>query len=336
MCRPNPNQRAIKNVRAFTLIELLVVIAIIAVLIALLLPAVQQAREAARRTQCKNNMKQLGLALHNYHDVHNILPPGYTQENNGGYQGHSALYFLLPYFEQANLWSTFNANKPLTNKTTSAGVLAASVIPVFLCPSDPGSEGLSSYVSGGNIYLHGKTCYRMNAGSRPFFATSSSNDGVFMCLGPAARKASTAPVGTATKIANLTDGLTNTIAFGEHSLYDPNFDTFITWNSNSALKDWAWWYPAGGDNGIQDLFCGSFSAVGYNTPFKKGDPGAPGSQSAWYTYQDMRLNAIGSMHTGGANVTLCDGSVRFVSNSMSQITLGYLCQRADGNVTGEY
>ncbi|MDB5384400.1 MAG: prepilin-type cleavage/methylation protein [Planctomycetaceae bacterium] len=336
MSQSGPQKLAIKVRRAFTLIELLVVIAIIAVLIALLLPAVQQAREAARRTQCKNNMKQLGLAIHNYHDTHGTFPMGFTQEKQGStYEGHSAFYFMLPFLEQTNLWTTFDVNHPINNKTTTPGVLSATVVPAFLCPSDPGATGLAVYSDGSQ---HGKICYRLNGGSRPIFPTSATNDGVFMCVGPASgtAKAASAPNGIAVTMANITDGTTNTIAFGEHYLVDNNFDSFVGWNSNTLLKDWTWWYPAGGYNGLQDLMCGAFAPVGYMTPFKLGDPGAPTSSSGWYTYQDMRMSAIGSAHTGGANVTLCDGSVRFVSNSMSQIMLGYLCQRSDGNVVSDY
>jgi prepilin-type N-terminal cleavage/methylation domain-containing protein/prepilin-type processing-associated H-X9-DG protein len=336
MPQSSPRTHSVQRRRAFTLIELLVVIAIIAVLIALLLPAVQQAREAARRSQCKNNMKQLGLALHNYHDVHLTFPMGFSQEKQGStYQGHSAYYFMLPFLEQTNIWTTFDANHPINNKTTTAGVLAATVVPVFLCPSDPGAVGLSVYTDGTQ---YGKICYRLNGGSRPVFPTSATNDGVFMCVGPASgtAKAASAPNGIAVTMAHVTDGTTNTNALGEHSLIDNNFDSFISFNSNSLLQNWTWWYPAGGYNGLQDLMCGAFAPVGYTTPFKKGDPGAPTTASAWYTYQDMRMSAIGSAHTGGANVTLCDGSVRFVSNSMSQLTLQYLCQRSDGNIIGEY
>src|SRR5664279_3879292 len=95
--------------RGFTLIELLVVIAIIAVLIALLLPAVQQAREAARRSQCKNNLKQFGLALHNYHEVNGMFPSG-QYFNNAGFQYCSPVTMLLPYFEQSNLYNSYNLN----------------------------------------------------------------------------------------------------------------------------------------------------------------------------------------------------------------------------------
>ncbi len=322
--------------RGFTLIELLVVIAIIGVLVSILLPAVQQAREGARRAQCQNHMKQLGLAVHNYHDTHGTFPMGFTQENiRGTYQGHSAFYYIMPFIDQTTLWNTFDSSIPINNRVAASSprVKAAVPVSIYLCPSDPGAQGLALY---NGQYQYAKTSYRLNGGSRPVFATSATNDGVFMCVGPAARQASTAPLGTAVAIAEVTDGTTNTIAFGEHYLTDDNFDTFVSWNSNSLLKDWSWYYPAGGDNGLQDIMCGAFAPVGYMTPFKMGQPGAPTSQSAWYVYQDMRINAIGSAHTGGANVTLCDGSVRFISNSLSQTLLTYLCKRADKQILGEF
>jgi prepilin-type processing-associated H-X9-DG protein len=216
-------------------------------------------------------------------------------------------------------------------------VKSGARIDAFLCPSDPGaSPGYKQYQTSGEWY--GATNYRANGGSRPIFATSSTNDGVFMAIGNNARKAATAPVGTAVKIAEVIDGTSNTIAFGEHHLWDPNFDTFTTagWNSNDTISGWARWYPSGGDAGMGNIMCGSFAPVGYKTPWKHGDPGAPGSSAAWFTFQDMRLNAIGSAHTGGANVTLCDGSVRFLSDSMSQTILTYICQRGDGQVAGEF
>ena len=149
--------------RGFTLIELLVVIAIIAILIALLLPAVQQAREAARRTQCKNNLKQIGLALHNYHDTHNQFPascvnPGSYLANAGGFvpagmiRNHTGYLFLLPMLEQSNLYNQINFSLP-TGKADWNGVggggeqavLAKVKIPAFECPSDPPFDSPHTY-----------------------------------------------------------------------------------------------------------------------------------------------------------------------------------------------
>lgn len=333
--------------RGFTLIELLVVIAIIAILVSLLLPAVQQAREAARRTQCKNNLKQLGLAAHNYHDVYNKFPPGFTQTTNlpaagpglGGFQGTSVFCAILPYLEQANLYSTFDQAVPKRNIATKPGVLSGTVVQAYLCPSDAGiGDGLDTYTAVTPTQYYGRTNYRANGGSRPIFATSATNDGVFMCVGPGARKASTAPNGFCTSMRDLTDGTTNTILFGEHHKVDRNFDTFTTagWNSGSTIAGWSRWYPAGGDSGLGNLMCGSFAPIGYVTPWAHGATGAPTSSGSWFIHQDRRLSAIGSAHTGGAQVALCDGSVRFLSNSLSASVLQYLCQRDDGQVLGEF
>ena len=130
--------------RGFTLIELLVVIAIIAILIALLLPAVQQAREAARRTQCKNNLKQLGLALHNYHDVHRCFPFGHE----GTTKSFSAFSMLLPYLEQANVYNQIDFNVPISHANNAGPLLIE--LPALRCPSDmanalPSIGGATNY-----------------------------------------------------------------------------------------------------------------------------------------------------------------------------------------------
>ncbi len=327
----------------FTLIELLVVIAIIGILIGLLLPAVQAVREAARRTSCQNNLRQVSLAAMNYESAFKRFPPGFTQDylpnptgSGSSYQGHSVFYYLLPFIEMTNLFDTMDANIPKANVAhTATDGKAGTPIATFLCPSDMlKNETIPYPESGTPIEYYGGTSYLANGGSRPIYATYSTNDGVFMATGSAARKAPTAPQAIICRIADIIDGLSNTILFGEHRHEDRNFDTFTVagWNSGSTIRGWSRWYPAGGDNGLGDIMGGAYAPINYQIPWAHGDPGAPGSASAWYDYQDRRLSAFGSLHPAGANLGLSDGSVRFVASQMTQTILTYYCQRADHNV----
>ena len=136
--------------RGFTLIELLVVIAIIAILIALLLPAVQQAREAARRTQCRNNLKQIGLALHNYHDTFRLFPPGVIRDGQNNSEAWGWTVFILPFLEQANLYNQLDPDtyrlrdllaglNPTYPAPTANAAILQNPLSVFICPSDPNS-----------------------------------------------------------------------------------------------------------------------------------------------------------------------------------------------------
>ncbi len=178
----------------FTLIELLVVIAIIAILIALLLPAVQQAREAARRSTCKNNLKQIGLALHNYHDTHKIFPPGYivsASASNGGL-GWGA--FLLPFLDQANLYSNLPTNtgaKPNNNADRGGAVL-----PAFMCPSD------ASPAVNTNRGDYGKSNFVGMIGRTDPGNLNTDGDGTFYW-------------NSGVQLRDITDGASNTILIGE-------------------------------------------------------------------------------------------------------------------------
>jgi prepilin-type N-terminal cleavage/methylation domain-containing protein len=164
-CQPSPKRQARRR-SGFTLIELLVVIAIIAILIALLLPAVQQAREAARRSQCKNNLKQLGLALHNYHDVYNAFPQGHAQIQAripvASYEGRGLWVAILPYIEQTALYNLYNFD---AHGLAQVPAVLNSKIPAFICPSDRAWTA-SNY---------GGVNYGGSVGSTPNFWGNSSN-----------------------------------------------------------------------------------------------------------------------------------------------------------------
>lgn len=328
----------------FTLVELLVVIAIIGILIGMLLPAVQQVREAARRTSCANNIRQLAIAAMNYESAIQEFPPGFEQEylvdpldsSNNGYQGHSVFYYLLPHMEQNNVFDDMDRQIPRRNRVASPDLnRAGSVIPTFLCPSDVLPNTALPYPSTGTpIEFYGATSYRANGGERPIFATRATNDGMFMATGPDARKAFTAPMGQEVTIGAVRDGTSNTILFGEFYHFDPNFDTFTEagWNSGSTIQGWSRWYPGGGDQGLANIMAGAFAPVNYEIPWAYGEPGAPTSQGAWYIFQDQRLSSFSSGHAAGANFAFTDGSTRFIRESIAQNVLRLYCERADGEI----
>ena len=203
----------------FTLIELLVVIAIIAILIALLLPAVQQAREAARRTQCKNNLKQLGLALHNYHDVHRAFPPGIVnQEGNTANDGArnrlnwSWAVFVLPYIDQAPLFNQINPGPVRGTAAISDPVIRAVMqkpFPAFRCPSDTGpdvnTDGQRRVKdSGGTLHSHSLSNYIASNCSAELRPQADIADGVFYS-------------NSKVRMRDITDGTSNTIGVGERA-----------------------------------------------------------------------------------------------------------------------
>ena len=198
--------------RGFTLIELLVVIAIIAILIALLLPAVQQAREAARRMSCKNNLKQMGLALHNYHGVFKTLPPGYRFKPNSPSDGlGTANVSLLPYLEQANLQNLIDPTIPWYLLTPN---LARQHIAVFVCPTDPASNP-TTYpfiaalgVPVGDTFANSSYAYSKGWDDALCFSPGFGAP-------PVTRKSGVFAFHSKTRFADITDGTSNTFAIGE-------------------------------------------------------------------------------------------------------------------------
>ncbi|HZZ81385.1 MAG TPA: DUF1559 domain-containing protein [Gemmataceae bacterium] len=305
---------------AFTLIELLVVIAIIAILIALLVPAVQKVREAAARTQCVNNLKQIGVGLHNYHSVYKAFPPGSNS------LGFTVITQLLPYVEQDPLYRTIDFTSKATG-ATNAGPTGVS-IPMLLCPSDRNQQTPAG--QGGNNYF-------ANYGTEPwFFQTSTTANGVF----------SLHETGRGITLVQITDGSSNTAAFSELRKGDFNNAQYSPqdWLNASSLGapttiDQAYslcqsidttnltyqWLSAGGEwlndsaTGTAYLHCG---------PPNSTNCGFPGNLR-------FCVNA-NSDHTGGLNLLLCDGSVRFVVNSISLPTWRALGTRATGDIPGDF
>jgi prepilin-type N-terminal cleavage/methylation domain-containing protein/prepilin-type processing-associated H-X9-DG protein len=322
----------------FTLIELLVVIAIIAVLIGLLLPAVQKVREAANRMSCTNNLKQLALAAHTYHDANHSFPPGLTQIPSP-FRGNSLFAHLLPYFEQDNLHRQWDFANPARNTAGGRSARSATVLKVLLCPTDVLAQNPVDYR--GTFY--GATSYGGNGGTRSYFPSSSTADGMFFTTGPASSpRANQAPV----RMAEVVDGTSNTLFFGERFHSDPNFDSFSTVGGSPVaytdpIWNWSWWAPSGGFNGIGDVTMSAFVPINYRHPCNYANrgqcsPAITGSTSSFFIWQDRRLCAWGSGHAGGANFAFVDGSVRFLSDSLPLVTLQALGTRAGGETVSNF
>ena len=301
--------------RAFTLIELLVVIAIIAILIGLLLPAVQKVREAAARAQCINNLKQIGVALHNYHSSYNTFPVGSNQ------LGFTVISQLLPYIEQNNLYNQINFMVSATNAANSGPT--GTTIKILLCPSD--QIYLPPAGLGGNNYF-------ANYGTAiQFFQPSTVANGVFALRDT-----------TGISVLGITDGTSNTAAFSELKKGDFNNAVYgpADWLNASSLgapttADQAdamcqgintanlgyQWLSAGGE-WLNDSNTGTaYTHVGLPNSINCGFP-------ATLTFD---VNAS-SYHIGGVNVLLCDGSVRFITSTISLPTWRALGTRAGGEV----
>lgn len=339
--------------RAFTLIELLVVIAIIAILIALLLPAVQQAREAARRTQCKNNLKQLGLAIHNYHDVFNTFPMNQMKSDGGnsreagaaheGVQRISWLAGILPYIDQAPMYNRIEFEPPAgvtwsgdsTFKTDNMKEISQTSMPAFKCPSAalPDIASAWSQTSGGPNFDYARTDYvgsmghvwggwkdcgnvpdfpmpnnlsQRGAAGTPWISNQWIEDG--------GRINGMFHYGSyAFRIRDVTDGTSNTIAVHEDMHWkggNGNFDYGV--NDTSG-----WITPLG--------------AIGNGrNPINNKNPN-------WLQGAgDRRCSGPSSYHTGGIQITLVDGSTRFLTENIDHFVRYKLFVRNDGQPVGEF
>jgi prepilin-type N-terminal cleavage/methylation domain-containing protein/prepilin-type processing-associated H-X9-DG protein len=299
----------VRSRSAFTLIELLVVIAIIAVLIGLLLPAVQKVREAAARMKCQNNLKQIGLGLHNYHDANNTFPPGgagtpSTIANNDGMGFH---VYILPYVEQDALFRRFNltAVYNVAPNKTQASVL----VPIYQCPSavnlytENAAENSTTGEPGWTTHYHGNMGPNDLATNR-YEVVGSTNGG----------QAQQGVLGRDTKyrLTDLMDGSSNTLLVGETS-----WTRGGTGDPSSLPVGYRVWHR--GCNTANALACGSCRNIanGLGTVFAGG-----GATAGYNNF------SFGGIHPGGTNFLFCDGSIRSITND---IALGVLLATASRN-----
>ncbi len=303
---------------AFTLVELLVVIAIIGILVGLLLPAVQAAREAARRMQCSNNLKQLGLALHTYHDVHNALPwsttwlgPDGTYQTNRGWAWSS---MLLPFIEQGAAYNQINFGDYIPTNPVNLAVIAHAV-PVAVCPSDTVSsvrphglssqplyasaQGASSYVTNGGPFNTGdrKTVYEQAAKGMFFYDSSWG-------------------------FRNVSDGRSNTIAIGEVRFIQKNTPELSGGREWNGLWYGAWFPGNSAPYGNNILSLQRTAEVQMNVP-----ESASGS---------LLRKGFHSYHTGGAQYAFGDGSVHFISENIQHTATTYADFLVNPNVLGTF
>ncbi|MBX9677173.1 MAG: DUF1559 domain-containing protein [Gemmataceae bacterium] len=311
----NPVRRG-RGQRGFTLIELLVVIAIIAVLIALLVPAVQKVRESAARQQCQNNLKQIGLALHNYHNVYLAFPPGNLKA-----KGFSSISVLLPYLEQEPLFKQID----FTNPPPPTGGPTAVVLSILHCPSDPQSSVPAGWA--GNSYAG-------NYGTAIlWFKDADVATGAFYHVAS----------NRGCRFADITDGTSNTAAFSERRKGD--------WTSSAAdpktdLVNPKGVNPANADEAMNFCRAANLSDVSLQWYSNFGSSWIKGNQDVMYTHiappndpscaypQNMTMSMpANSAHTGGVNLLLCDGSVRFVSTGIAVDSWRKLGTRAGSEVS---
>jgi prepilin-type N-terminal cleavage/methylation domain-containing protein/prepilin-type processing-associated H-X9-DG protein len=330
---------------AFTLIELLVVIAIIAILIGLLLPAVQKVREAAARAKCQNHLKQLGLGFHNYESARGVFPPGYEQKQSPSFPAipafrwqWSAFANITPFLEQSNVYNLCDLNNPLYDATGALNNIGGnaqavtSVVPIFMCPSDPLSGTKPDAI-------WGPTSYSVCAGSGKNGSPRTLNltlytaapDGMFFN-------------GSKVRMLDITDGTSNTAMVSE-GLLGKNTGTTTTAPTSQPDKDRTYGW-IGGAGAMTTAKCAAPTdyrtdknnrwAVGdaYMTLYDHGY--TPNSPNLDCISTSGNWKAARSAHSGVVNVLRADGSVRTVNNSIDITTWQSLGSINGGEVLGDY
>ena len=300
-----------KRKSGFTLVELLVTLTVISILLALLLPAVQQSREAARRTHCRSNLKQIGLALHNYHDVHGMLPinTSFTHDVGPLSRTRSWMQGILPQIEQGSLYAGIDASLSVQ----ASRPIAEQSIPIFRCPSDLNNGRMNLRSDMPDDWVLGVSNYKACSGSNWAFGEfkhretsgnfAGSYDGLNQGNGVACA-GFTGPL--TTRMADMTDGTSSTFAVGE---------TVTGWTK------WAWWFYCNGSTGTCAM------------PLNYELDGVLRENNI----VDWENNyGFMSRHTGGAHFDFADGSVRFISDAIDLTTYHALATIQGSEIVGEY
>jgi len=314
-----PQYYVSKKRSGMTLVELLVVTTIIGLLVALLLPAVQAARESARRATCLNNLRQLGLASHNYHSVNKRFPTGARLPIYVGdrpTEGTNLMVELLPHFEEESLYDKWDYNDNRNNVAGGINATQAQVIQILLCPSDPLEHPVSHYAEAVNYPwawgYYGLISYGGNGGTRtarsgpaPDFSRMS-RDGIFY-------------IGSFIALKDIADGSSNTLLFGERIHEDAEFDRLRPdlWPAAAPVAGWGRWGFV--------VHPGALPNVGLSTPVPINYQVPP---SGDFSTLEDRVCAFGSAHPGGANFTFADGSTCFVAEHLALEALRALSTRA--------
>lgn len=322
-----------KGRQGFTLVELLVVIAIIGVMVGLLLPAVQSAREAARRMSCGNNLKQIGLALHNYVDTQKKLPDAlFGSTGSLDDDGFTWMVSLLPYIEQQGLYDAINP-KGAPGISEDVAImqryypgatripLGETVVATYRCPSSalpnivpatwafPGSQAVGSPVV-------------PNARPSTGYATTDYKAGGGSCYGDWGLMHKTLENRGGVRFADITDGLSNTIAVGESSYVSPTGGNRVS-TPPAGFNDWPVWIASTGSDEVVRINGRT------NSPIN-------GQVSPNRMFNVINDDCAFSWHTGGAQFAFADGSVHFISESVEMLTYCHLHDRRDGKVLGEW